>query len=123
LKIGGGLRAVPFCFSGAKMTAQRRFDDVQLGQALPAIDILSPSAGVPVSSLIARFVAAWAGQEATVAGVRITRQIPAPGAAVMQLAGRVYGRHMDGSRCIEVEVTGRDGQGPRLGGMVRVQLA
>ncbi|MDB5430250.1 MAG: hypothetical protein JWP35_1366 [Caulobacter sp.] len=102
---------------------RRRFDDTQLGQTLPAIDIPAPAHDAPVSGLIERFVAAWAGHEAVVAGVRITRQIPAPDNAVMQLAGRVYGRHMDGSRCIEVEVTGRDGLGPRLGGMVRVQLA
>jgi hypothetical protein len=48
---------------------------------------------------------------------------PARHADVLQLAGRVYGRHMDGSRRIEVEVTGRDGLGDRLGGMVRVKLA
>ena len=102
---------------------RRRFDETELGQALPAVDVPVAAADGPASGLIERFVAAWAGHEAIVAGVRITRQIPAPGDAVMQLAGRVYGRHMDGSRCIEVEVTGRDGLGPRLGGMVRVKLA
>jgi hypothetical protein len=76
-----------------------------------------------VAGLIERFVAAWAGQEAVLDAVRILRQRPAGQVDVVQLAGRVYGRHMDGSRRIEVEVTGRDGLGDRLCGMVRVKLA
>ncbi len=103
--------------------SRRRFDETELGQALPSVDVPAPALGAPASSLIERFVAAWAGQDATLAGVRITRQIPARDSHVLQLDGRVYGRHMDGSRCIEVEVTGRDSLGARLGGMVRVQLA
>lgn len=108
---------------------QRRFDEIRLGQPLPAMEAPAPSAAAAARGLIERFVAAWAGEEAIVSGgVRVTRQIPAPqapgkSAELVQLAGRVYGRHMDGSRCIEVEVTGKGASGPRLSGMVRVQLA
>lgn len=105
------------------MTAARRFDQIELGEVLPCVAVPAPADGAPVAGLIERFVAAWAGQDAVLDGVRVLRQRPAVQVDVVQLAGRVYGRHMDGSRRIEVEVTGRDGLGDRLCGMVRVKLA
>jgi hypothetical protein len=106
------------------MTARRRFDQVELGEALPSAAVAAPADGAPLVGPIARFVAAWAGQDVELDGVRVLRH-PPPTAPVdvLRLAGRVYGRHMDGSRRIEVEVTGHDGSGHRLCGMVRVKLA
>ena len=105
------------------MTARRRFDQIELGEALPPVAVPAPADGLPVAGLIERFVAAWAGQGAVLDGVHILRQRSVAEVEVVQLAGRVYGRHMDGSRRIEVEVTGRDSLGDRLCGMVRVKLA
>jgi len=101
----------------------RRFDEIALGEVLPAMDVVLPVADTPIASLIERFVAAWAGGGATLDRVRVTRHLPARSDAGLRLAGRVYGRHMDGSRRIEVEVTGRDGLEDRVRGMVCVRLA
>jgi hypothetical protein len=101
------------------VSAARSFAQIELGEALPSV--AAPADGGPAAGLIARFVAAWAGQDAVLDSIRILHQRPATGP--VQLAGRVYGRHLDGSRRIEVEVTGCDGLGDRLCGMVRVKLA
>ncbi|MBW8812879.1 MAG: hypothetical protein JF588_05585 [Caulobacterales bacterium] len=98
----------------------RRFDQVALGQALPSMTVNGPADAA--LGLLQQFVAAWAGREAIVSA-RVTRCLPARGARTLELAGRVYGRHLDGSRRIEIEVVGRDGLGARLGGMVQVRLA
>ena len=105
------------------MTDARRFDQIELGEALPSVAMPAPADGASAAGLIERFVAAWAGQDAVLDGVRLLRQGPDAQVDVVRLAGRVYGRHMDGSRRIEVEVTGHDGLGDRLCGMVRVKLA
>jgi hypothetical protein len=97
----------------------RRFDQVALGEPLPPMTVSGP--GEAALSLLQQFVAAWAGREAIVSA-RVTRCLPTRGAKTLELAGRVYGRHLDGSRRIEIEVVGRDGLGARLGGMVQVQL-
>lgn len=99
----------------------RRFDDVALGEPLPAMTVSGP--GEAALNLLQQFVAAWVGREAIVSA-RVTRSLPARGTTKpLELAGRVYGRHLDGSRRVEIEVVGRDGQGARLGGMVQVRLA
>lgn len=105
------------------MTARRSFDQVTLGEPLPPMDVGALADGELAVGLVERFVAAWAGRGAVLDRARIIRCLPSPRAEALQLAGRVYGRHMDGSRRIEVEVVGHDGLGDRLRGMVRVKLA
>jgi hypothetical protein len=99
------------------------FGEIELGQPLPCIEVAAPTAGTSPGSLVEHFVRTWAGVEAVLEKVQITRHLPTQPGETIWLDGKVYGRHMDGSRCIEVKVTGRDAGGDRLGGMVRVKLA
>jgi hypothetical protein len=105
------------------MAQPRRFGETRLGQALPSVDLPPAAAGMAVDSLIGGFVARWAGVESGVQAVRLTGQAQAAPGVPLQLSGRVYARHLDGSRCIEVEVAGHAPAGLCLGGMVRVALA
>ncbi len=99
------------------------FREVELGQALPSVIIAAPTVSSSAGRLLEQFVRGWAGVEAVLEKVSVTWHPPAHGAGDLQLAGQVYGRHMDGSGCVEIRVTGRDDHGDRLAGMVRVKLA
>jgi hypothetical protein len=100
----------------------RRFDDTELGEPLPPVEISTAGAGPALGAAMRRFVAAWAGSQAAADKVRILKPSSAP-TSVVRLGGKVYGRHMDGSRCVEIEVFGSDAEGQDVRAMVRVKLA
>jgi hypothetical protein len=105
------------------MTPRRRFDETELGEALPGVEIVAPPGALRPDRLIQAFVGAWAGEAAVLEAVSVSRHLPAKPGAQLWLSGTVYGRHLDGSRRISVRVVGQDHLGDRLLGLVRVQFA
>jgi hypothetical protein len=107
------------------MTApkRRRFEQIGLGQRLPSLRMSGPEAAFLSQHALKQFVGGWAGYEAVVESVRLTQASAGRPHQHLQLSGRVYGRHTDGSRRIEVQVRGRDELGACVEGMVCVKLA
>jgi hypothetical protein len=96
----------------------RRFADVQLGEPIP--DRLPAETGLSWEERARRLVLAWAGSDR--AGMMHV-DAPSPASAPRELIGRIYARHLDDSRCVDVEVVGRDRGHVCATALVRVALA
>jgi hypothetical protein len=95
----------------------RRFADVRLGEAVSGASPADGSLGW--RELARQFVESWAGAQN--AGVTHCRA-PSPAARPRHIEARIFARHLDESRCVDVEVIGRDRGLVCASAMVRVAL-
>ncbi|MFZ5747632.1 MAG: hypothetical protein ACOY45_08215 [Pseudomonadota bacterium] len=101
------------------MRQRRRFADVKLGDIVEFDG--DAVAGADWAERARLGVAAWAGCAHADLG-----RVLGPGTFArdgMQLTGRVYARHLDGSRFVDVQVVGRDRDHICASAIVRVALA
>jgi hypothetical protein len=99
------------------VTAPRRFADVRLGDAITGPAVADASLGWVDRAR--RFVENWAG--APEAGVTHCHA-PSPASNPLNLEARIFARHLDESRCVDVEVIGRDRGLVCASAMIRVAL-
>lgn len=83
--------------------ALRRFADVHLGDTIASK--MGATRPICWESSARRLVQEWAGSDR--ADVMYV-EAPSPAAIPRDLAGRIYARHLDDSRCVTIEVVGRD---------------
>jgi hypothetical protein len=93
----------------------RRFAEVRLGDVID---------GGPVGAGVweehaRRLVLRWAGAERAGA---VHVQAPSPASSPREVMARIYARHLDDSRCVDIEVVGHDRGLVCATAMVRVAL-
>lgn len=86
------------------MRRLRKFADVRLGEAIFE-GAPSPDGKLNWEDRAGGLVREWAGAE-QVRCMHLT--IPSPADRPRDLSGRIYARHLDSSRCVDVEVIARD---------------
>lgn len=98
----------------------RRFDDIRVGQALPAAAPAALGDARCWPKLAERYVQDWAGHGALIA----QRDAPADDAGdeIDEIFGSIYARHLDDSLNVDVRVVGRTRSGARLVDIIRVRL-
>lgn len=98
-----------------------RFADTHVGQRLPATAATRFGEACDWPKLAECYVKDWAGQ-----GALVARRVPVAAKVaagdVTELIGMVYARHLDDSRNVEVEVTGKTRSGTKLIDLIRVRL-
>lgn len=93
----------------------RRFAEVRLGDVIDG----GPVGEGAWEELARRLVVGWSGStEAGVTRVEMTNAAPP-----RDIVGRIFARHLGDSRCVDVEVIGRDRGLICATAMVRVALA
>ena len=105
----------------AGQTRTLQFASTALGEILPVA--LPRSAASSCDALVRDFVAAWAGAEAPIRAARADDHETVAAAEIVKLAGRVYARHLDGSRRVDVQVVAMTRTGRDLVHTVEVELA
>jgi hypothetical protein len=97
--------------------ALRRFADVRLGDTIVGeTEETRPDCW---ESSARRLVQEWAGSDRT----RVMHvEAPSPAATPRDLAARIYARHLDDSRCVTIEVVGRDRGQVCASAVIRVAL-
>ena len=99
------------------ITGPRRFADVRLGDAIPGSAIVDASLGW--AERARQLVESWAG----VADAGVTHcRAPSPASNPRNMEARIFARHLDESRCVDVEVIGRDRGIVCASAMIRVAL-
>lgn len=98
----------------------RRFDDIRVGQALPATAAAALGETRSWPKLAERYVQDWAGHGALVA--RRDAPVDEAGDEIDEIIGSVYARHLDDSQNVDVRVVARTRSGARLVDIVRVRL-
>lgn len=98
----------------------RRFDDIRVGQALPATAAAALGETRSWPKLAERYVQDWAGRGAMIA----QRDAPAAdtGDEIDEIFGSIYARHLDDSQNVDVRVVARTRSGARLVDIIRVRL-
>ena len=99
-----------------KQHALRRFADVRLGDTIAGG---TSDARLSWESRACRLVQEWAGADGASA---LHVEAPSPAAIPRDLAARIYARHLDDSRCVTVEVVGRDRGQVCASAVIRVAL-
>jgi hypothetical protein len=98
------------------LTALRRFADVRLGDTVAGD---AGDADLAWESRACRLVQNWAGARHARA---VHVEVPSPARIPRDVAGRIYARHLDDSRCVTIEVIGRDRGQICASAVIRVAL-
>ncbi|MDB5737333.1 MAG: hypothetical protein JWO65_1001 [Sphingomonas bacterium] len=99
----------------------RRFADVRLGEIITGGTGAGGTDDARLSweSRACRLVQEWAGSDSA----RVMHvAAPSPAATPRDLAARIYARHLDDSRCVTIEVVGRDRRQVCASAVIRVAL-